>query len=53
VIYSGNVFVGYKDPTQNQIDTLTENIVNRPVMNAVQVDASSRTNRLRGCSAPA
>jgi hypothetical protein len=46
-IYNGNVFVGYKDPTQNQIYSLTANTWNDPVVNVVQIDASSRTNRLQ------
>src|SRR5262249_34947817 len=46
-IYNGNVFVGYRDPTQNQIYSLTENTWNWPVMSALQLDASTRTNRLQ------
>ena len=46
-IYNGTVFVGYTDPTQNQIYSLTENTWNYPVVNALQIDASSRTSRLQ------
>jgi hypothetical protein len=45
-IYNGSVFVGYKDPTQNQIYSLTANTWNHPVVNALQLDASQRTNGL-------
>lgn len=46
-IYNGNLFIGYKDPAQNQIYSLTENTWNWPVMSALQLDASTRTNRLQ------
>jgi len=46
-IYNGNVFVGYKDPSQNQIYTVTANTWNYPVVNALQIDASSHTSRLQ------
>jgi len=46
-VYNGNVFAGYADPSQNQIYRLTTNTWNWPVMNALQVDAARRTNRLQ------
>ncbi len=36
-IYNGNVFAGYKDPTQNQIYLVTENTWNWPVYNGVEL----------------
>jgi len=46
-IYNGNVFVGYRDPTHNDIYQLTANTWNWPVTTAFQIEASKRASRVR------
>ena len=40
-VYTGHVFVGYADPSQNQIYRLTANTWNWPVLNALQSNWAS------------
>jgi hypothetical protein len=46
-VYNGNVFVGYADPSQNQIYRLTANTWNWPVLNALELELAKRTSRLQ------
>ena len=45
-IYEGNVFQGYRDETQNNIDLLTPNRWNHPVWNAFEIIGTKKTDRI-------
>jgi hypothetical protein len=46
-IYDGKMFMGYRDPTHNEIYRLTANAWNSPVVTSLGIEASRHTNRMQ------
>lgn len=46
-VYTGNVFVGYANPSFNQIYQLTNNRWNTPIYTSLELSLTKRTNRVQ------